>query len=210
MIERAAFFAQKQEVEDYFVFKSDSGELFEPDYNIPAGGMVPVIISGDREEGYIFKNLQWGNTAGNKLERISIEKENVQKVLNENTVVRCIIPLSGFYIWKNGDKKGSPFFVRMLNEPLMAVAGIYYQNEGYVLIVTTDSNPLIQPMSEKMPFILNRYYAAKWIDNKQNTDTLIKEGSGLYLLTDLSVMRVSKKVNDTSNNSQKLIQPIPK
>jgi putative SOS response-associated peptidase YedK len=210
MIERAAFFAQKQEVEEYFGFNTDREQLFEPHYNISPGRMVPVLLEGEGKDRYNFTRLQWGTESGNGNERVAIDKENVQKMLQQDRAVRCVLPLSGFYLWKDADKKGSPFFVRMLNEPVMAIAGLYHQQGDYVVMVTTGSNPLIQPMSEKMPLILNQNYTAKWIDKIQKTDELISEASNLFLLTDLSVLRVSKKVNDPENNGPKLIQPIPK
>jgi len=43
-----------------------------------------------------------------------------------------------------------------------------------------------------------------------STAEVISKARKLFLFTDLSIMRVSKKVNNPNNNDEKLIQPIPK
>jgi putative SOS response-associated peptidase YedK len=77
-------------------------------------------------------------------------------------------------------------------------------------MVLTDSNPLIHPMSEKMPVILNNETLSEWLQLKGNPTRFLNEFKNPLLLTDFSVLRVSKKVNDPDNNDAKLIQPIPK
>ncbi len=210
MIDRIAFFAKKNEVEEYFGFRTDIDHLFEPKYNISPGQTIPVLLEEPGKNPYKVINLFWGGKDGGIDERPVIEVENVEKLINEEGALRCLLPLSGFYVWKNNDKKGSPFFVRMLNQPFMAVAGVCHLEKDYVMLVITESNPLIQPMSEKMPLILDEKYAVMWIDKTRQTDKLAQDASNLFLLTDLSVLRVSKKVNNPGNSGPKLIQPIPK
>jgi putative SOS response-associated peptidase YedK len=65
-------------------------------------------------------------------------------------------------------------------------------------------------MSENMPLLLDKTTAEQWLDSSVKTSEVIEYASKLYVLTDLSVLRVSRKVNDISNNNPKLIQPIPK
>ncbi len=210
MIERVAFFGQKAETEEYFGFKTAMEQIFDPHFNISPGQLIPVLLAEEEKQHYTFTKARWGSEPENEKVSLSVGKKDVRKNLQNKSAVRCILPLSGFYIWNNNDKKGSPFFVRMLNHPVMAVAGLYYQKEDYVVMVATDSNPLIHPMSEKMPLILDEKYSLKWIDKTFKTDDIIDEISNLFLLTDFSVLRVSKKVNDPNNNDPELIQPIPK
>lgn len=210
MIERVAYFAKSEEVDDFFGFEIVDSLLYKANYNITPGLKVPVLLPGNKEEDMMFDAIPWGKLQGEGNEKLTIEKEAVELNLKAGHAVACLILISGFFIWKNSKEKGYPFLVRMLNQPFMAVAGLFYEKDNYVQIVTTESNPLIQPMSEKMPLILNKTLSLKWIHNQSETGTLIHEATHLFLLTDLSVMRVSKKINNPKNNGPDLIQPIPK
>ncbi len=65
-------------------------------------------------------------------------------------------------------------------------------------------------MTPYMPLMLDRSTALQWLDPGIETGDLLEAADNLFMLTDLSVLRVSKKVNDPKNNSAEIIQPIPK
>lgn len=146
-----------------------------------------------------------------RAENTTVENETVLDELTKKDVKRCILPLSGFFVWKDDQEKNHPFFVRLLNNSVMSIAGLFYDSdEPFVSLVTTESNALVQPMSPRMPLMLDRPTAQQWLDQGIDTGDLLKEADNLFILTDLSVLRVSKKVNDPKNNSAEIIQPIPK
>lgn len=89
---------------------------------------------------------------------------------------RCIIPAGGFFEWREEFGKKEPFYIRMKNDAVMGFAGIWDQwknPEGEIvescLILTTTSNPLIQPLHNRMPVILHREEYGLWLD-KEVTD----------------------------------------
>lgn len=93
----------------------------------------------------------------------------------------------------------------------MSIAGLFYDGEEpFVSIITTESNALVQPMSPHMPLMLDRPTALQWLDPGIETTEILEAADNLFILTDLSVLRVSKRVNDPKNNSAEIIQPIPK
>jgi len=65
-------------------------------------------------------------------------------------------------------------------------------------------------MSETMPLLLDRELSLQWLQAENSIREMIEKAKKRFLLTDLSVMRVSEDVNDPSNNSEELVQPIPK
>jgi putative SOS response-associated peptidase YedK len=204
MVKRVAFFASKQEVENFFDISADSAQLFEPHYNLTVGHHIPVVTHG--KDGMEISRIRWGSQEGNT----TAELEEVDDLIKKGATP-CAVPLSGFYVWKAKREKDHPFFVRMLNGPLMATGGlIFYGDRPHMKIITGESNVLVQPMSERMPLILDRNTALHWIQNKDGGIDMLTSSAKKVLLTDLSVMRVSKKVNDPKNNDPKLIQPIPK
>lgn len=209
MAKRVAFFASKKEVENYYNIQTKKESLFEAHYNLSPGHQLPVITlsNGDPQ----IEPKRWGKSGSTGAENTTIEKENLLARLKESDISRCVLPLSGFYIWKDDREKSNPFFVRLLDDAIVSVAGIYVSGEDeYVSIVTTESNALVQPMSARMPLLLDQPTALQWLEKEIDMEELLSQTENIFILTDLSVLRVSKKVNDPSNNSPKLIQPIPK
>lgn len=204
MIKRIAFFAGRTEVEEFFSLNGESDAIFEPHYNISRGQHIPVIPAAANGRG--IKRMRWGKS-------FSDQSENMQNdEMVEKATSRCIVPISGFFIWKEGREKDHPFFVRMMNNSLMAIAGMIFKNNGneYCDFLQRESNTLIQPMSPKMPLLLNKKLTEKWVDGKTSEKEIINEAESLFLITDITVHRVSKKVNNPSENEEALIQPIPK
>lgn len=203
MAKRAVFYLSKEEVESFFELTSARENLFEPNYNITPGQHIPVIFSEKNQKQ--IRRVRWGEEPGAK------GKIHFSKAAKEagKDAQRCVIPLSGFYVWKDNIEKGHPFFVRMMNSPVLSVAGLLYKNE-YFKMIMAKSNVLVQPMTEEMPMLLDREMSLSWLDENKEIEEILRAGEERFLLTDLSVTRVSKKVNDPKNNDPELIQPIPK
>ncbi len=209
MAKRVAFFASKEEVQEYYNIETKKETLFEPHYNLSPGHQLPTITIDNNEAE--INRVRWGQMGSGQSEKTTIEKEKTLDELKEKDVKRCILPLSGFFVWKDDKEKNHPFFIRLLNNAVMSIAGLFYDvDEPFVSIITTEANALVQPMSSHMPLMLNRPTALQWLDPAIETDDLLETANNLFMLTDLSVLRVSKKVNDPKNNSAEIIQPIPK
>lgn len=210
MANRVAFFASKEEVESYFGLSTQQEDIFEPGYNISPGNQLPLLHKDDGSDELKLKRVQWGNLNDGKSAETVVYKDDLDSFLKGKTYRRCIVPLSGFFIWKDNDEKKHPFFVRMLDGPIMSIAAIYDTANEHLTLITAESNTLIQPMTEKMPLLFNRPLSMAWLDGETGTDEILARADKLFLLTDLSVLKVSKKVNDPAKNDPKLIQPIPK
>ncbi len=205
MIKRIAFFANRDEVEEFFSLNGQSDTIFEPHYNISRGQHIPVISVDD--SGRDIQRLRWGKSFSDQSSELTNEK------MLEKAESSCVIPISGFFIWKEGREKEHPFFVRMMNSSVMSVAGLTFKDKGteYCDFLKRDSNTLIQPISPNMPLLLNKELTEKWLDGDVPKSEVIREAESLFLITDITVHRVSKKVNDpAAENIKTLIQPIPK
>ena len=207
MTKRIAFFAEQAEIENFYSLSIESLSLLEPHYNIGRGQHIPVITNGDERQ---LQRVRWGKSFSKSSNQP--EEKNDNSTLLEKALQRCIVPISGFYIWKDDRKKDHPFFVRMMDNSTMAVAGVLIE-EGENLhcdFLDREANTLIQPMTARMPLLLNKPMADKWLDGETDAGKIINEAKSLFLITDLTVLRVSKDANDLSNNHKELIQPIPK
>lgn len=217
MSNRIAFFISKEELEAFFEISTGRESLYTAHYNLAPGQRIPLIFrSGDEIE---LTRARWGFGAfdsGSGLHEMS--GEDALEGVQSGELERVIIPVSGYYLWKQSGKRAKyPFFVRMLHLPIMALAGVSAfegQKDGRDLrtcaIVTTASNALIQPLSEEMPLQCTAEHALQWLDPEIPAEPLLLEMKNRFSLTDLTVHRVSDKVNDLSANTPKLVQPLPK
>lgn len=224
MSDRFVLHAAKETFENEFGVSSERDDYFEPNYNITPGTRIPVVFAEENQRKiHVFK---WGmipegsETEKEGLEHINVpaeeltEDESLEEAFNTR---RCIIPANGFYKWKTGKKKSTPFYIRLLSNGMMGLAGIYsiWQSERgrdvySFSILTTEANALIQPVDDRMPVIIRPEHYEIWLSEKKvdadTLSTLLKP----YLLTEMAVNRVSEKVNKPENNGPELIQPIPK
>lgn len=215
MIDRIACFSTKTEITAFFGETTRSESLFEPHYNIaPAHHLLAV--RRPLQGGLRYERSRWGWSVEN--ERVVNHLFQIEEAsgLQGRDIVRCMIPISGFYLWKKGgDRAEYPFFVRLLEEPLMAVCGMGRLNSGgasmkAVAMITTGASAMIQPLSDQMPLFLDQELAETWLAGGETLSDFTKEASARFRLSDMSVLRVSDKVNDLNRNSPELIQPLPK
>lgn len=207
----------KETVNELFGTTTDSDAYFEPNYNVQAGHSVPVIIHDGENKKVI--TARWGlrNSASDDL-MLAVSRDGIddQEAVQESIKSHpCIVPVSGFYKWKETVKDPLPFYIRVLNTDVTAVPGIYsqYQDEdGHTVhsfaVFTMEANALVQPLDESMPCILTTAQYDTWL--KGEGKELLQEISGNAFLPDMGVVRVPELVNDPSNNDPELIQPIPK
>lgn len=223
MSERVAFFIKKEELEEFFDVRIQRETIFEPHYNLAPAQHIPILfnigVRKKKNEAVEIKRVRWGlkGEEDNSI-KTTVEPEEAIQGIEDGMYHRCVIPVSGYYKWKaSGERADYPFFIRMLDQSVMALAGVAItetNNKQEELtacaILQTESNALIQPLDEKMPLQLTKDLAREWIEGEKPADQIVEEVRGHYLLTDLTVLRVSNKVNDLSVNSPELIQPLPK
>ncbi len=210
MIHRTAFFADFTDIPEEYRAEPDDKIYFEPEYNIPTGGNLRLIIAGSKPSEYKLMTAQWGEKGDHPDSTAVLNRSDFWETVKNQHSKPCVVLLSGFYVWKKNRDKEHPFFVRMLNKAIMPVAGVLLGDKPYASMILTDSNPLVHPMSEKMPLVMNRKMMNEWLNKKEKQDAFIQQYNDPFLLTDFSVLRVSKKVNDLKNDDESLIQPIPK
>lgn len=209
MATRFAFFVNKETIEQFFELTSSKDSFFSKHYNLAPGYQLPVVQKENDDRILTKIKLAQGKNSGPPAELTADEASKM--IQSKEAFEPVILPLSGFYIWKGDDENGQPFFVRMLNSAIMPVAALLNrQKEPFVQVVTVPSNTLIQPMSDRMPLFLDKKTSAIWLATPSDPKSFFKESQTIFRITDLSVLKVSKKVNDLTENDPSLIQPEPK
>lgn len=210
--------ADKFIIEESFGVQSDTKILFDPNYNVIPGTVMPVIVK-DGEKRRVLSSV-WGlKKKEGEEELLEVEQEKMgtdDSLLKLAKSSPCIIPASGFYKWKETVEDPLPFYLRMLNREVTGLAGIYSsfesedgRNVHTYAVITMPANALVEPLDNRMPVILEEKDYGRWLSGK--APEMLKEGfEGNDLLPDMSVFRVPELVNDPAQNSKELIQPIPK
>ncbi len=181
--------------------------------------LILRLLNGERH----FSMMRWGlvppweKEFKTKLSTINARAETLFKSnLYKGPALkqRCIVPLSGFFEWKRvGDHK-RPFCIRMKNEPVMSIAGVWdvWRQQGQekysFSIVTTSANALMEKIHDRMPVILAREDEETWLDPElqdvPKLESLLKPCPPEWL----EAYEVSTAVNSPRNNSKELLNPL--
>src|SRR5207244_2042608 len=90
---------------------------------------------------------------------------------------RCLIPATAFYEWQDtGEKHKQPYHFRLWDGQPFAFAGLWERWNGEpaetCTILTTEANPLVRPVHDRMPVILPAEHFTAWLDPRTPTDAL--------------------------------------
>ena len=208
-------FNKKFVPEDLSLF---NGIYFTSAFNKPK---VPVITSVDDnirlfEWGLIpfwAKDIKVANdiqskTYNAKSETIFEKPSYKASIINR----RCLIIADGFFEWKEVKGKKYPFYIKLKDQKIFPIAGIWdiWQGKHTFSIITTKANPLmaeIHNVKKRMPVILKKEDEAKWLSDI-SPDEIESFFSG-YDDKSMEAYSVSKLLTarGTKNNDPKVIEP---
>lgn len=119
---------------------------------------------------------------------------------------RCLVASTGFYEFRTEGKTKTPYFIRLKDVEVFAMAGTYslWTDSGGVIhrtfsIITTTANPLmarIHNVGQRMPVILREEDEAVWIDQKMD---LAKVGDLLKPFHEESMIAVEVGAEELKN-----------
>jgi putative SOS response-associated peptidase YedK len=146
--------------------------------------MHPVIFYDDEKD---IKMMKWGFTPGYaKRPIINARIETIDELVTFKESFksrRCIIPVTGFYEWKDIDGKKIKYEIKLkLNEErIFSLAGIYstYKVKGEDVeeftIITTNANDQIKDIHNRMPVILDDKTENSWLSQIDTLEILKNE-----------------------------------
>jgi len=215
MCGRFALYSSFAAIKDYADILFETGEIPE-NYNVAPGQVIPTIIENKKGEK-LLEPCKWGlipfwakdpkigyRMINTRAETIA-EKPSFKYAFQRR---RCLIPVNGFYEWRQGDKQ--PFYIQLKDRELFTFAGIWEDwssDDGSQIrtcsIITTDPNELMQQIHNRMPVILSRENETEWLRNNDKNKLL--EMLKPYDLNCMKMYEVSKMVNSYKNNGPELI-----
>ncbi|MBU6412693.1 MAG: SOS response-associated peptidase [Planctomycetes bacterium] len=198
-------------------------------YNVAPTQTAPVVVADDETGFNVLRQLQWGLVPswaddpkiGSSL--INARGESVATKPAFRSAFkhrRCIVPISGFYEWKPipGSKFKQPLYITPTDVgDIWLLAGLWEswkQREGSSLdtftILTTAANQAMAKIHDRMPVILERADALRWLDH---TPSAVESSTNIAssLITQYPAERmlftpVSRLVNAPRNDSPDCIK----
>ncbi|MBT3301065.1 MAG: SOS response-associated peptidase [Bacteroidetes bacterium] len=195
-------------------------DKYKPVYNAAPSQQLPVISNSEPERIRFFrwglvpfwaKDQSIGNKMINARSETLLEKPAFRNLLKSK---RCLVISDGFYEWQKTEKGKIPTCIRLKNNELFSMAGLWDQwkdTEGQTIhsfsIITCAPNELMAPIHNRMPVILNRDQEKIWLDNSQKSEELV-DILKPYNKDDMNTYEVSSLVNSPRNNFEELILPV--
>jgi len=129
---------------------------------------------------------------------------------------RCLVPVDAFYEWRREGKSRQPFAIRRADGDVLALAGLWSgwrdPDSGELRrtfsIVTTQANPAVAAVHDRMPVVLDADRWAAWLDPEPadigELQALLVPSAGI----ELDLYPVSRLVNDARNEGAELLRPL--
>jgi putative SOS response-associated peptidase YedK len=195
---------------------------FTPVYNLCPTEKTVVLRLVDGERA--FEEMRWQLVPNfepdftTKLSTINAKSETVfESRLFADLVVRqrCIVPLSGFFEWKNDGYRKRPFKIHLHNNTIMGIAAIWETwrpgtpaERRSFSILTTAANNFMREIHDRMPVILDDAAVADWLDPEIHERKALEEILQPCRNEWLTAVEVSSLVNSAKNNGPELLLPI--
>ena len=128
---------------------------------------------------------------------------------------RCLVPFDSFYEWKKLGKERQPYAIGRADRRLMAMAGLWDmwrspagETVRSFTIVTTAANPLLAPLHERMPVILDPDAWPIWLGEVAADSERLKVLLAPYPADRMVVWPVDKRVGNVKNKDAGLVEPV--
>jgi len=202
----------------------------DPSWNVAPTAHV-LAVASNSEGVRRLGTFKWGlvpswakdPSIGNRM--INLRAETVsEKPSFKRTLARhrCIIPVDGFYEWKDMGKgrKKQPFFIRSRDETVLALAGLWEawkeKNDDAgdddwlrtCTIITTTPNKLMAPIHDRMPVVLPPESWDTWLDRENDDVAALAELLKPAPDDLLELYPVGTEVNNVRNNGEQLVAPL--
>jgi putative SOS response-associated peptidase YedK len=196
-----------------------------PRYNIAPSQPIAVVratpdVASRKRE---LVKLRWGlvpswakdPSVGNQMINARVETAPTKPAFRSAMKHRrCLIPTDGFYEWKKVGKQKQPYFIHLPDDKPFAFAGLWERwsdPEGRPLetctILTTDASPLLRPLHDRMPVIVEPGDYATWLDQAETDPTHLRPLFASLTADQLVLSPVSTLVNSPANDDARCIEP---
>ncbi|OUW43354.1 MAG: hypothetical protein CBD49_03435 [Acidimicrobiaceae bacterium TMED189] len=198
---------------DFDILESENFDLknsiiYETNFNITPQTKVPIFIENELTMATWGFFPDWIKNQKNSKPLFNTRWETVQEKRTFKAAFkkhRCLVPISGWYEWKNVNDEKQPYFFYKQNE-LLKAAGLYWlRSSGDIefSIITKEAEDNLLTIHNRTPLILNNDSQKLWtshIDLNNLYSDISKQKN-----PSINFHRVSKSVNNPKNTNSSLI-----
>ena len=191
-----------KDIVERFGFMDWSDKRIQPRFNIAPSQEILTIVQLPLEPGPTAQTATWGlKPSGLGRSLINVRAESLANSPIVRGALRCLIPASGFYEWRNRQ----PMHIHRKDDQPFTFAGLWLpdQNTPTAAILTMRPNELMATIHNRMPAILRPEDELRWLD----PDTDPKQVLEPIDSNQLEAYPVKPLVNSWENEGAELITP---
>ena len=196
---------------DKLSFVSNINEIeYEKNFNVAPQTLAPCIIDNKAviaNWGYFpdwLKNQSNPRPLFNTRYESLLEKKTFTTAFKNS---RCLIPISGWYEWKEEDGIKQPYYFFDTSESLLFAAGLYWNRSSGDIetsIITREAVSLLQSIHNRSPLLLTSDSRDLWISDAPSEEIYTEVLGHTY--SDIQFYKVDRAVNNPKNNNDSLIK----
>ena len=196
---------------DKLSFVSNINEIeYEKNFNVAPQTLAPCIIDNKAviaNWGYFpdwLKNQSNPRPLFNTRYESLLEKKTFTTAFKNS---RCLIPISGWYEWKEEDGIKQPYYFFDTSESLLFAAGLYWNRSSGDIetsIITREAVSLLQSIHNRSPLLLTSDSRDLWISDAPSEEIYTEVLD--YTYSDIQFYKVDRAVNNPKNNNDSLIK----
>ena len=120
---------------------------------------------------------------------------------------RCLIPITGWYEWKEEDGIKQPYYFFDNSDSLLFAAGLYWNRSSGDIetsIITREAVSPLYTIHNRSPLLLSKEQRKLWVSDLSSEEIYSKILD--YEYDNIEFHRVDRAVNNPKNNNDSLIQ----
>ncbi|WP_425390631.1 SOS response-associated peptidase [Ekhidna sp.] len=199
------------------VLGAEVPEMYKPQYNAAPTKILPTITSNEPDKVSFFNwglMAMWSNNRAMSPKFFNLPTDSVinkASYLKKLATHRCVIPMDGFYLWKQVAKKQQvPHYFFYPDKKVFSVAGLWEEGENGThsfIMITKPSNEQMLEFQDDMPAVMDTASTRRWLesDDQDELQALLNQ----ELKDELISHTVSPKIKDIDGNDSSFIKPAP-
>ena len=192
-------------------------DLYEPQYNAAPTKVLPTITSSESDKLLFFSwglMAQWSNNRAMSPKFFNLPMDSVINKASYRKKLathRCVIPMDGFYLWKQVAKKQQvPHYFFYPDKKVFSVAGLWEEGEDGThsfIMITRPANNQISDFQEDMPAIMDASSTRRWLESndQEELQELLNQESKEEFISHT----VGPKIRDIEGNDVSFLKPAP-
>ena len=196
---------------DELSFVENSNEVeYDKNFNVAPQNKAPCIIDNNlviANWGYFpdwLKSQSNPRPLFNTRYESLLEKKTFTSAFKNS---RCLIPITGWYEWKEEDGIKQPYYFFDNSDSLLFAAGLYWNRSNGDIetsIITREAVSSLQTIHNRSPLLLLKEQRELWVSDLSSEEIYPKILG--YEYNNIDFHKVDRAVNNPKNNNDSLIQ----